>query len=170
MSAELEMVDWGNRVRNLPCWSVVAASVGSCFSMSFGSKVPRPKPLRNAHLTSDEQNYDGQYGLFVTTSPWCLFCDEKKIVDWTEDGSPNGPVDRGLSQLRDTGVSSVIFDPTTGNLELQFHPGSFVLLIIAENLDPGDDGYCVFFPDRTVSLFANGSCEIKPQPVVAQPE
>jgi len=161
MSAELEMLDWGKRVVNLQCWSVVAASVGSCFSMGLGVKVPRNKPIDNPHLTLDEQNFDSEYGVFVTSSPWCLFCGDKKIVDWTEDGSPNGPIDCGLSLLRGTCVSSVMFDRSTGNLEMRFYPGTLILEVIAENLAPSDDGYCVFFPDRVISHYRNGKCEIK---------
>ena len=163
MTAEIEMLDWGNRVVNLPCWSVVTASVGSWFSMSFGGKLPRLKPIDNPHLTFDEQHFDSEYGLFVTTSPWCLFRGDKKIVDWTEDASPDGPIDSGLSLLRGTRVSSVSFDPTTGNLEMRFDSGSYVLEVIAQNLAPDDDGYSVFFPDRVVSHYGNGKYEIQAQ-------
>ena len=125
--------------------------------------MPRSKPIQNRHLTFDEQNFDSEYGLLVTTSPWCLFRGEEKIVDWNDDGSPYGPIDSGLKLLRDTLVSAVTFDPATGNLEMHFDPCTFILEVhgVDPDLDPDDDGYSLFFPDHVVSRKGNGDYEIQ---------
>lgn len=161
MCAEREVLNWTNRVVSLPCWSVVAGSIGSCFSMRFGDKLPRTKPLNNPNLTYDERHFSGEYGLLVSGSSWFLFCGGRKVVDWTEDGSFDGPIESGLRQLRDKYVSAATLDLTSGDLEMLFDPGAYVLKVSGEDLSSDENGYCLFFPDRTVSRRCNGNYEIQ---------
>ncbi|MCX7401359.1 MAG: hypothetical protein NT138_27050 [Planctomycetales bacterium] len=161
VSIEGELSRWGNSITNLECWGVIANSVGSWFSLHLGEKILRPKPIPNSRLTADEQNFDSAFGLFVTTSPWILHSEGQWVVDSGADGSIGGPIDKGLDLIRGTRVQAVMFAAESSELTIQFSPGTMRLQIFPDRQSETEGGYCVFFPDHSVSILLNGRGEIQ---------
>jgi len=81
------------------CWSTVAgAGSGSIFTLGIGAKIPRENPLRNPHLSGEQQENDSEYGLMVYSS-WVLKRLDIVVCNSANDNSNDGPLVLGLRKL-----------------------------------------------------------------------
>lgn len=103
-----------------PCWSVLAGpGTGSRVSIQLGTRVERPRPVRNNALTDEERRYQGYYRLFICC-PWRLECSGGHVASWTYDNALGGPMLRGLDLMIDATVAQTELDPASGYLRLSF--------------------------------------------------
>ncbi len=142
------------RFKGLECWSSLAGEgTGSIFTLGFGKKIPRERPIRNPHLTSDQQNYDKEYAIMVWSS-WNLYKETLFVCDSDTPNDNDGQMVVGLKQLVGKKIKEITLKDNTFDLEIEFD-SSHRLTILSDGYDLyGDDAdnYVLFFPRFTLSV------------------
>jgi hypothetical protein len=68
MKSEEQIRDALVNLCDVPCWYVgTGGAVGTSFTLHFGAKIPRERPLKNPAVTDDFRCYEGEHILLV----WC---------------------------------------------------------------------------------------------------
>jgi hypothetical protein len=82
------------------CWSIVAGEgTGTMVSIDFGRKFPLKRPLNNRHLSYEQQQYSGEYSIFIQFAAWWVFENDEKIGGWEDDNSNDGVMVASLKRL-----------------------------------------------------------------------
>src|SRR6266704_7011092 len=81
------------------CWSFTGVSTGSMVNLEFGAKIRRPVPLPNPYLSPDQQNFDGEIGIFIQFAAWRLDSELGVMCSSTSSDHEGGPKQTGLSLI-----------------------------------------------------------------------
>lgn len=131
-------------LRGKTCWGVAAGQgTGSNVKLEFGERVPRKTRVRNPFLSSDQQQFEGEFDLFVECA-WRL--DQNRIIvcGWRDSNENDGPMVRGLSKLRNQVVVNVELGNPIPDLVLHLS-SELVLRVFCDqtNASAGNDNYSV---------------------------
>lgn len=144
---------------NKPCWGVIAGpGTGSHISLDFGGKQPRERPLKNPHLTDDQQRFEGEYVLYVTCT-WRLQLRDRVICSSTSSNAKDGPLQKGLGRLVDDIVNQVSVGPPAFDVEIRFQSGLVLLVFCDISNDEDEDNYSIFCPQGILTV-SGGSEQI----------
>jgi hypothetical protein len=115
----------------LECWYVSAGgSAGSSFSLAFGQRVPRKRPLKNPNVSDEFRDYEGEANMLVWCS-WRLDDQQEAIVSC--DCEPSVIVD-GLGLLRGRQVTSCEILSPAHDLRIAF--AELTLSVFCDHVPP----------------------------------
>lgn len=126
-----------SRLIGLECWYASAGGkhVGSTFSLAFGAKIPRQKPLENSAHTEQYRNYEGEANLLV----WCSWrLDGQDAPESSSDDTDEG-IQTALQSLIGSRVVDVAIERPAWDLRLLFSP--FHRLQLFCDHVPGDPSF-----------------------------
>ncbi|WP_459204474.1 hypothetical protein ACQVRV_18945 (plasmid) [Ralstonia pseudosolanacearum] len=145
------------RIIGKKCWSIIAgAGTGSMMSLGFGEKIRRERSVRNTKLSPEQQDFMGEFVLFVKDSPWRIVNESNETICSSDDSNEDGgPMLAGLNRLIGRSVVSVNIANDTGGLDLLFSDGLCVQLKGVDGLDGLDgfdtsDSYTLFYSGRAI--------------------
>jgi hypothetical protein len=82
------------------CWASVAGEgTGSTFSLNFGRKILRERPLKNPFLPNDVKRFSSEYSLYVQFASWRLDDIDQVICTSTDSNENDGVMVNGLTRL-----------------------------------------------------------------------
>jgi hypothetical protein len=109
------------RLEGLSCWYAATGGGGSSFSLAFGKRVKRDKPLKNHALPKYYRTHEGEFALLVWCS-WRLSRDGK-VAATSDDCHNDESLVAALLKLRGARVERVRFDRDFGDLRFDFSSG-----------------------------------------------
>jgi hypothetical protein len=127
-------------------------TTGSVVDLEFEPRRLRRRPLRNPHLTMEQQLGDPEYALLVECV-WRLDSKEEIICGAWDNNELNGSMMRGLRQLVGQELESFVLSEPSYDLILLFKDG-FVFKIFCDQVrtDHEEDNYSVFFPEGVIII------------------
>lgn len=146
-----------NSLISQPCWGVVAGKgTGSVISLNFGNKLPLQQPIKNIHLSEDQQKYEGEIGLFIECV-WRIDSEVKVICGCWEDNTKDGPMLKGLQNIVGQKVGSIQLCLPAWDLAIHFS-NLMVLQIFCDHTDLSDtvDNYSLFLPEIIYTVSPKG--------------
>ncbi len=161
---EEELIDyWIQNTCGRNCWGVSAGGcTGTAFTMDYGDKVQRDKPLTNEGLSMECRRYKSEFSLYVESARWKLVCEHEgsleTITDSNDDYSPEGPMVKGLESLVGIDITSANFYPNNHLLRLFFEDKD-VHLLVSGKTPVGVHGFNLRTPDYIVSISGKGQIE-----------
>lgn len=131
-------------LEGLPCWSIKAGpGTGSRLMVHFGDKVPRPRPLRNQRLSSEERHFRGEISLFVE-SCWRLDSYTEVVAGCWDDNRPGKTMLTGLDRLIGSSVAKASAQPPGYDLTIEFSEGLVLhIFCTATNSSEAEDNYSI---------------------------
>lgn len=134
-----------------PCWNVSAGGLaGKSFSLAFGTKVPRSRPLNNPEATEDYRLFHGELTLLV----WCSWrLDGPNEVIASGDQEPEIFAPRLRRALIGSAVSTAEVRSAACDLRIEFD-GNFVLHVFCDRMPEPDidgDNWQIESADRVVA-------------------
>ena len=153
-----------------PCWEFVAGKgTGSNFTMDFGRKLKRARPLTNPHLSDAAKRYVGEYVLYVTC-PWRLQTRSTTVTSWADArknrrGVQNnlGLMLAGLAQLKGARVSHVALRGPALDLRVTFDNGLSLVVFSDETEATGYPAYNFYTSQTSYSVLGSGLVESEPR-------
>ena len=152
-----------NNLIGQKCWSVIAGSgTGSMVSLAFGEKFRSIHKSRNNALTKEQQEYDGEFKIFIQQARWNLSVNDKVICTDQDTNETNGIMLSSLKQIVDKQVNSIQLISHTGSFKVIF-ANNFSLNVYCEDfVDDFDDNYSLF--DKNNILTVGNMCQILVEP------
>lgn len=139
-------------MRGEVCWSLVAGpGTGSMISMSLGRKIKRDRPIRNSYLSRIQQEYDGEYGVFIQQAAWKLKYQGNVLCTSNDSNEFGGPMLRGLKRLIGKRVHSVYFMKSTGGFKIIFEK-QLSLVVRCDRLYDDAMCYSLFGPEHIIAV------------------
>ena len=158
---EKELIDyWIQNTCGRNCWGVLAGGcTGTAFTMKYGDKVQRDKPLTNEMLSMECRKYNSEFSLYVESARWKLVREHEgsleTITNSNDDHSPEGPMVKGLESLVGIDITSANFNPNNKLLRL-FFESEDVHLVVSGETPVGVPGYKLYTPGYIVSISGKG--------------
>ena len=134
------------------CWTVVAGDgTGSAVSFSFGEKIPRECPVKNAKISHDARFFDGELKLFVQGgSIWEVDDNDTVLCTNDSDNKDGREMLTGLDALLGKRVTSIWHYDDFLELMLYFVEGLFELACVPN----GMSGFTLFRCAYPVAVFS----------------
>lgn len=137
-----------NRLIGQVCWGFAAgAGTGSVVSLDIGGKVLRESPLKNPHLSAEQQKYAAEFGLFIQCA-WRIESKAQVVCGAWDDNTGGGRMLEGLRLLVGQVISSVEVAKPALDLAMNFD-GGLALRIFCDQTNQAEmeDNYSLFLPD-----------------------
>lgn len=134
------------------CWSVIAGpGTGSMAKLSFGSKIERKRKLKNDKLTSEQREFEGEFGVFIKFANWAVGNCETQICCNDDSNEVDGLMLEGLNQLVGRSVVNTEFSSEKNKFTLNFENG-FYLMVTKNELEPIDANYSLTHLGQTIGF------------------
>jgi hypothetical protein len=153
--------------RGKKCWSVIAGEgTGSLITLAFGLKQRRMKILKNQYLTNEQQNFDGEFELYVECA-WRLETMTSVICTSTSSNRRGDTMMKEIDQLVGQTVVEVGLTYPAADIKIDFDSG-LSLVIFADQANEVDE-YCNYVVSTDSRIIVNGaksqiSLQARPQP------
>lgn len=139
-------------MRGEVCWSLVAGpGSGSMISMSLGRRIKRDRPIRNPYLSRIQQEYEGEFKVFIQQAAWKLKYQGNVLCTSNDSNEFGGPMLRGLKRLIGKRVHSVYFMRRTGDFKIIFEK-QLSLVVRCVRLYDNATCYTLFSPEQSVGI------------------
>lgn len=138
-------------LKGLECWACIAGKgSGSMVNMYFGDKKKRSLPIDNPHLTEDERNYEGEYGLFIQFAPWRILHNSQLFLCWN---LPEEVISEKIKAISGCAIRDCKICPITQDLELYFS-NQYILSIFCDQIGTNDPygNYTLYGPTGSISV------------------
>jgi hypothetical protein len=148
---------------NKKCWATVAGEgTGSTFTLDFGKKIPRMRPLTNPHLSEDVKLFNSEYGLYVQFASWRLDDVDQVICTSTDNNHNEGVMVKGLARLVGCTVTDMTLSSPGLDLFIRFDK-RYQLTVFScwSNEDEPATNYSVSTPSATFSVESRSSISVE---------
>jgi hypothetical protein len=144
------------------CWSVInGEGSGSLVSTAFGKKLLRKLPLRNASLSDEQRNFEGEFELYVECA-WRLESKEEVLCTSTSSNHRGGLRDKSLRNLIGRTVTDAVCTYPGGDLAITFDD-SLALRIFVDQANEVDEFCNYTFATKDLLVTNAAKAEIKVQ-------
>jgi hypothetical protein len=110
---------------------VAGKGTHSRFTLDFGARFPRDRPLKNELLTQVVRENKAEFCLFVQSTPWRVQSAETVVATWQDDEANDGPMVAALDRLVGATVVAAQVAPPAWDLTLTFDNG-LTLVVFAD--------------------------------------
>ena len=141
---------------------MIGPAAGSWFKLDFGEKLEREVPVSNDKLREEQQQFIGEYTLWVRMTGWRLYLDKKCLCHCNDSNVSGGPMATGLQQIEGKKFLHFESGKSPAELRLDFSEGYRLVLSDWEGVKPEDDAYTLFGDGQAVTVQMNGEISLQP--------